>query len=545
MTLDATRRALLARSAVVLGGGWAGVAGAQPSAAGSGTPPATPSTGITRGSTAGPGGALEYRSAREVADDLRRRRYSSLELTDHLIARIERRDVAINAVVVRDFERARQAAREADTALARGEQRPLLGVPMTVKESFRVAGLPTTWGLPQARNFTAGEDALIVARARSAGAVLLGKTNVPLTLDDWQSYNEIYGVTRNPWDPARTPGGSSGGAAAALAAGFVPLELGSDIGGSLRVPAHFTGVMAMKPTLGLVPTRGHTPPGPNSPLPRNDDLVVVGPMARSAGDLALLFDVIAGPDELTTGVGYRLALRPPRHERLAGHRVLMIDTHPLVPTAAPVGAALERLADRLVRSGVKVERSHPLLPDLAEQARNYMRLLLSFSAAFWPPAIYQDLRNAGGMFATDDRSLAAERARGIGLSHRDWLIADIARSRFQQQWRALFAEVDVVLCPPMPVTAFAHDHSMPQHQRRLEVDGKPYPYPDVGLVWAAPATAMGLPAVVMPVDRGDSALPIGVQIIGPHLEDRTVLAFAAHIEREFGGFEPPPGYAAP
>ena len=192
---------------------------------------------------------------------MRRKRFSSLELTDHLIARIERRDAAINAVVVRDFERAREAARAADAALARGDQRPLLGVPMTVKESFNVAGLPTTWGIPQARNFRANDDALIVARARKAGAVLLGKTNVPIVLDDWQSYNAIYGVTRNPWNLERTPGGSSGGSSAALAAGFAPLELGSDIGGSLRVPAHFTGVMALKPTLGLVPSRGHIPPG--------------------------------------------------------------------------------------------------------------------------------------------------------------------------------------------------------------------------------------------------------------------------------------------
>ena len=541
-TPDRARRALLARVAAVAGGGWTAVAAAQPGSAAPGPAAATAPTPVPSGSRAISGEPPDYLSARRLADDLRRRRYSSLELTDRLIARIERRDTAINAVVVRDFERARQAARDADAALARGEQRPLLGVPMTVKESFNVAGLPTTWGIPQARSFRADEDALIVSRVRSAGAVLLGKTNVPLTLDDWQSYNAIYGVTRNPWDLERTPGGSSGGAAAALAAGFVPLELGSDIGGSLRVPAHFTGVMGLKPTLGLVPTRGHAPPRA-TPLPRYDDLAVVGPMARNAGDLALLFDVIAGPDELTHGIGYRLALRPPRHAQLAGHRVLMIDSHPLVPTATPVRAALERLADRLVRSGVKVERGHPLLPDLAEQARNYMRLLLSFSAAFWPPAVYDELKNAGAAFAPDNRTLAAERARAIGLSHRDWLLADIARARFQVQWRALFAEVDVVLCPPMPVTAFAHDHSMPQHRRSLEVDGKPYPYSDVGLVWAGPATSMGLPAAVVPVDRGASALPIGVQIIGPHLEDRTVLAFASHLEREFGGFAPPPGPA--
>jgi amidase len=521
MSADPQRRSLLCRAAALAGGGWAGLAAGQ----------AAPSA---------PADAVEYLSAAQVGEALRRKRFSSLELTDHLIARIEKRDAAINAVVVRDFERAREAARAADSGLARGEARPLLGVPMTVKESFNVAGLPTTWGIPQARNFRASDDAVIVARARSAGAVLLGKTNVPIVLADWQSYNAIYGVTRNPWDLQRTPGGSSGGSAAALASGFAPLELGSDIGGSLRVPAHFSGVMALKPSLGLVPSRGHAPPGA-PPLPRHDDLVVVGPMARSAADLALLFDVIAGPDELTTGVGWRLALKPPRHERLANYRVLLIDSHPLVPTAEPVRAALQRLEGRLARSGVKVERSHALLPDLAEVARVYMRLLLSFSAALWPQAQYEQLKDSGAAFTADNRSLEAERARGIGLSHRDWVLADIARTRQQQQWRALFAEIDLVLCPPMPVPAFAHDHSEPQHQRWLQIDGKPYPYLDVGLVWAGPATSAGLPAVVVPIDRGDSPLPIGVQIIGPYLEDRSVLAFAAAIEREFGGFVPPPG----
>lgn len=515
-----TRRHLLTRAAALAGASLAGTTAAQP------------------GRTSN---TMDYLSALQTAEALRARKFSSLELTDHLIARIERRDTEINAVVVRDFDRTRAAAKAADAALARGEQRALLGVPMTVKESFNVAGLPTTWGIPQAKDFKASEDALIVARAKAAGAVVLGKTNVPLALADWQSYNAIHGVTRNPWDPARTPGGSSGGSSAALAAGFGPLSLGSDIGGSLRVPAHFTGVAALKPSLGLVPSRGHAPPGVPA-LPREIDLAVVGPMARSAADLALLFDVIAGPDELTAGVGYRLALKAPRHDRLAAHRVLLLDAHPLVPTATPVRQALERLTDSLARSGLKVERSHRLLPDLADVARVYMRLLMSFSAATWPAALYDELKGLAAGMAPSDRSLAAERARGISLSHREWVFADIARTQMQQQWRALFNEVDVVLCPTMPVTAFAHDHSARQEARRLDIDGQPHSYLDTGFVWAAPATSAGLPAAVVPVDRGNSALPIGVQIIGPYLEDRTVLAFAAMLEREFGGFVAPPGY---
>jgi amidase len=258
--------------------------------------------------------ALAYQSATQLADALRARRLSSLELTDWLIARIERLDTRLNAVIARDFDRARDAAKAADAGLARGDTGPLLGVPMTVKESFNVAGLPTTWGIPEAKAFSARDDALVVSRVRAAGAVILGKTNVPLVLGDWQSYNAIHGVTRNPWDLERTPGGSSGGSSAALAAGFGPLSLGSDLGGSLRVPAHFCGIAALKPTHGLVPSRGQVPPGAPA-LPREPDLAVVGPMARTVDDLVRLFDVIAGPDEQGLGVGFRLALprRAKRH----------------------------------------------------------------------------------------------------------------------------------------------------------------------------------------------------------------------------------------
>ena len=486
--------------------------------------------------------ALDYQPATQLADALRARRLSSLELTDHLIARIERLDTRLNAVVVRDFDRARDAAKAADAALARGDSAPLLGVPMTVKESFNMAGLPTTWGIPQAKGFRARDDALIVSRVRAAGAVILGKTNVPLVLGDWQSYNAIHGVTNNPWDLERTPGGSSGGSAAALAAGFGPLSLGSDIGGSLRVPAHFCGVAALKPSFGLVPSRGQVPPGA-PPLPREADLAVVGPMARTVGDLTRLLDVIAGPDELGTGVGYRLALRPPRHMALKDYRVVLLDNHPLAPTSLPIRQALERLGGRLERAGVRVQRSHPRLPDLGEVARTYARLLMSFTAAFWPPQTYEQARAAALAIAADDRSLGAEISRGIALSHRDWVAADNARALHQAQFRALFEQVDVVLCPAMAVTAFRHDHSEPAHQRRLDVDGRPAPYSSTGLVWASAATSTGLPAAVVPIDRGDSPLPIGVQIIGPFLEDHSVLAFAAHLEREFGGFVAPPGFA--
>jgi amidase len=489
-----------------------------------------------------PASEWHYLTAKELVAALQARKISAFELVQHTIARIEALDQRLNAVVVRDFERAREAANAADAALARGERRPLLGVPMAIKESYNIAGLPTTWGVPQFKDFMPKDDAVIVSRVKSAGAVVLGKTNVPLTLFDWQSYNEIYGTTNNPWDLGRTPGGSSGGSAAALAAGFGPLSLGSDIGGSLRVPAHYCGIYAHKPTLGLVPRRGHTAP-PSPALWREDDLAVVGPMARGAADLALALDVIAGPDEERAGIGYRLALRPARHEDLKSFRVLVIDAHPLVPTSAAVRTAFDRLSQRLARAGVKVAHGSPLLPDLADSARLYMRLLLSNQAGNWSPDLYDQARSAAQVLTPDDKSLAAERTRGAVMSHRDWIAADVARARLQQQWSALFREWDVVLCPPTPTPAIPHDHSLPQEARRIDIDGKASPYLDTFLVWAELATSPGLPATAAPIDRSDTGLPIGVQIVGPYLEDRTTIAFAELLEREFGGFVPPPGYA--
>src|SRR5271169_102608 len=328
---------------------------------------------MTETSSSHPAAQWAYRSAGELAQSLLKKEISALELTDQFIARIEALDGDLNAVPVRDFARAREAAKAADAALARGERRPLLGVPITVKESYNIAGLPTTWGIPAFKDFVAQEDALAVMRLKAAGVVILGKTNVPFVLGDWQSYNDIHGATNNPWDKTRTPGGSSGGSSAALAAGFGPLSLGSDIGGSLRTPAHYCGVYAHKPTLNLVPPRGHRVPGT---VQRLSDLAVIGPMARSAADLDLALEVTAGPDETHDGIAYRISLPAPRHERLRDFRVLVIDDHPLLPTAGAVRAALDRLSQQLAKAGAEVAHASPLLPDIAASGRLYMRLLM-------------------------------------------------------------------------------------------------------------------------------------------------------------------------
>ncbi|WP_244203264.1 amidase family protein, partial [Streptomyces rhizosphaericus] len=301
-----------------------------------------------------------FLTAEELAAALRAGEVTSAELTDEAIARIERDDKAINAICVPDFDRARAAARDADQARARGEDRPLLGIPVTVKESYNVAGLPTTWGMPPHRNYLPAEDAVQVSRLRAAGAVVLGKTNVPMGLQDIQSFNEIYGTTNNPWDHGRTSGGSSGGSAAALASGFGALSIGSDIAGSLRTPAHFCGVYAHKPTLGLVANRGMVPPTAPA-LPAALDLAVVGPMARTARDLTLLLDVMAGPDPLTLGVAHEVTL----HARPHGgpgrdERMVVEDQDPEVAESLVAGGRQGHLVchteRQRVRSGHDVEQ---------------------------------------------------------------------------------------------------------------------------------------------------------------------------------------------
>jgi amidase len=408
---------------------------------------------------------------------------------------------------------------------------------MTVKESYDIAGLPTTWGVPQHRDFVPAQDAVQVSRIKAACAVVLGKTNVPLGLQDIQTFNEIYGTTRNPWNHDRTSGGSSGGSAAALAAGFGALSLGSDLAGSLRTPAHFCGVYAHKPTLGLAASRGMVPP-PGPALPADLDLAVVGPMARTARDLTLLLDVMAGPDPLTHGTAYQLSLPPARHQQLDDFRVLVLDEHPLIPTSAAVRAGVRRVADALADGGARVERHTPLLPDLAESGTLYTQLMFSGAVARFPMEGYEQVRAVAAGLSPDDRSLDATRLRSIVFTHRDWMAANHRRELHRHGWRQLFAEFDAVVCPITPTPAFPHDHNPNPMERRISIDGGQHPYFDQ-LVWAGLATMPGLPATAIPTGRSPEGLPVGVQLIGPMFEDRTPLRLAELLEPRLGGFQPP------
>lgn len=485
---------------------------------------------------------MEYRSATELVAALQSWKVSSVELVRNAIASIEADDGRINAVVVRDFDRAMEAARAADAARRHGDRKPLLGIPMTVKESFNVADLPTTWGIPGKMQGRAIDDAVAVARLKSAGAIVIGKTNVPRMLADWQTYNVDYGVTNNPWDVTRTPGGSSGGAAAALAAGYVPLEFGSDIGGSLRVPAAFCGVYAHKPTWNLVPGRGHVPPGvPRLSIAPPLDLAVVGPMARSVDDLALALAATAGPDD-AEAVAMSLRLPPPRHAHLRDFKILVLDEHPLMPTEGAIRAALAALAERLAGAGCKVAHSHPGLPDLSVIGVQFATLLMSIFGADLPDDAYAQAQARaqgqvqGASMLPADR-LSAAGASGLALTHRDWIWADRARTAIADRWRVFFREWDAVICPVMPTVAFRHDHR-DMKDRETMVDGKRLRY-DQQSMWISIATLTGQPATAIPIGTS-GGLPVGVQIIGPYLEDRTTIALAGLIEHEFGGFVRPP-----
>ena len=481
---------------------------------------------------------LHFQSATNLVAALANKEISSEELVETTISRIEDLDKEINSVVVRDFERARASAKIADKAIAQHKRLPLLGLPITVKESFNISGLSTTWGNPQYKDWHPNDDALITARLKKAGAIIIGKTNVPFMLRDWQSYNELYGTTNNPWDLSRTPGGSSGGGAAALAAGFTSLELGSDFGGSIRVPANYCGVYGHKPSIDLVALRGSGPPtSPASPNPLSD-LIVAGPMARTATDLTLALNVLAGPDKLWDGQGYQLALPPSRHKDLSHFRVLILDSHPLCPTATIVSKTIDDLIKRLTKSGVTISQDAGCIPDLAEITQTYMQLFAAYSAGNIPIEKYNKLAAITKKLDPHDMGIEACIMRGFSLTHRDWLTVMRTRNELRQQFRNIFKDFDLVLCPVMPTPAFPHNHSK-HEKRQIEIDGSLFPFSNQ-FAWASIATVFGLPATVAPIGFSNNGLPIGIQIIGDYLEDYTTIGFADLLEREFGGFSVPP-----
>lgn len=453
-------------------------------------------------------GVLGFKSALELAELIRSKQLSSVELTRYFIERIERYDESLNAIPVRHFDRALAAAETADEALARGELLgPLHGLPMTIKESYDIAGLPTTWGNPEWKDNIAATDSATVRRFKNAGAHFMGKTNVPFMLGDFQSYNAIYGTTNNPWDLGRGPGGSSGGSAAALAAGMTGLDSGSDIGGSIRNPAHFCGVYGHKPTWGIVPPQGHAPPGVVS----TPDLAVVGPLARSAEDLKQAMDIVSGADHLNKP-GWRLDLPGPRMTSLGDLRVALLPDHGASPVSREVADRVAMVGDVVAKKGARV--SATARPDFVsgQGFETYRGLLLAVT---------------GG---PEDN-----------IDHQSWMGLDNERTYYRMGWQSFFQDWDVLICPIMPTPAFAHDQT-DLMTRVLEVNGEPVPYFQQ-VFWASIATLSYLPSTIFPTGLSREGLPIGLQVIGAEFDDETTMEFARLMADEIGGFQPPPGYA--
>jgi amidase len=474
-----------------------------------------------------------FAGATRMLRALRERSVSAVELLDLHLRRIERFNPALNAIVVPNFDEARGAAQAADEARAHGQDGPLLGLPLTLKDCLYVRGLPTTGGVPERAHSIAEADSRVVARLRAAGAVIMGKTNVPPYAGDWQSTNPLFGRTNNPWDLDRTPGGSSGGSAAALAAGLTPLEFGGDLAGSIRIPAAFCGLYGHKSSETALPRSGHFP-GPNTPNPVIA-MAVQGPLARTSEDLELALDVAAGPD-LGEEVAWRVAIPPARHERLSDFRVALLPSIPWVPVDAEITKALERLAAHLVGAGAAVGATQPHgFGDLRSFHGLYQSILAAITAAGRPEE--ERRAEALALRAADPES---PWARGLDGSASDYILWFSRRAQYRAAFRAFFQEWDLLLAPITLGPAFLHTDA-PWSERKLIVNGQPVDY-GLQSVYPSLANLTGQPATAFPVGFTRSGLPIGLQAIGPYLEDHTPIRFAALLAPEIGGFQPPPGY---
>lgn len=467
------------------------------------------------------------KSAAELLAMLRRRQISSVELLGAFRDTIERHDGAINAVVQTDYEGALRNAAAADEARARssgtGELGPLHGLPMTVKEAFDVAGMPTTWGMESHRGNIAGRNADAVDRLVDAGAIVFGKTNVPAGLADCQTFNPLFGLTSNPWNPDVTCGGSSGGSAAALAAHFTPIELGSDLAGSIRTPAHFCGVFSHKPSYRLVSQVGHSP----SPTLEQPDLAVAGPMARSAEDLALMLELLAGP-AAHDAAAWRVRLPKPRFDRLSDFRVAVLSNHPACDVDSGMVAAIEELAAELRRSGAQVEDKVEWPIDLESCFHDYMIMIRAVSLGHAPRHVLEPLIAEAAQLSDHDRGYRAAVRRAAALSHHAWSQIDRRRQDLRLAWLDFFRDYDVVLCPVHSSLAFAHDMTEPREDRTILVNGKAQDYNNY-LFWPAIAGLSYLPSTVRPIGWVNG-LPAGVQLIGPYLEDMTTIRFAGLLD---------------
>lgn len=485
-----------------------------------------------------------YLSARQWLSNLRKGQVSSRELLETYIARVEQLNPKINAVVATDFENARKRADAADVAFARGEHwGPLHGLPMTIKDTYEVIGMPTTAGSPSLKEHRAKQNAVAVQKLIDAGAIIFGKTNVPLFGGDLQSYNKVYGTTNNPCDLQRTPGGSSGGAAAALAAGLTPIELGSDIGGSIRTPAHYCGVFGHKSSHGIISMRGHIPGPPG--LLSEPDLAVAGPMARHAEDLQLMLDVLVGANP-SQALGWQVKLPSCKQKSLKEMRVLAWFDDPLCVIDQEMRGHYASLVTQLRDAGAQVDEGVPLGMHLEQFYAPYLNLLGSVVGLSQKPAerllmLWASplMKKLGARFKLPP--LIEHYAQGAGQSHASWVRENEIRMRLIEKIRPVFDQYDVILAPITPTTAIKHLQKPELPFRKIKVNGEMRSYME-HLMWISMATLLGLPATSAPITRSREGLPINVQIIAGPYQDKLSIKFASLMTKLTGGFSKPFGY---
>lgn len=479
---------------------------------------------------------LVWKSAVEQVAALNGREVSAVEVLDCHVAQTDAHNERLNLVVTRDLERAYERARQIDDDRANGRAvGPIAGLAMTVKDSLMTAGVRTTSGAPELSTYVPDRDAATVARLRSAGAVIWGKTNLPIYANDVQSYNDVFGVSNNPWDVSRSVGGSSGGSAGAVAAGFSPLEVGSDIAGSIRNPAAMCGVVGHKPSYGIVSAKGQIP-GPPGTLTQAD-LAVVGPFGRTSADCALALDLLAGPDDWHEGA-WQLRLPMPRRSSISGLRVAVWANDPYCPVDPQIEQAIRNVATSLEGHGAIVDDSaRPVGFDFAKADLTFWNLLGGALSGSWS----LDEIEAMALQVAAGNDVAGELGvNGATLRHRSWLTNNERRLQMRARWREFFSSWDVVLAPVSPTAAIPHDHSSPQSQRTITVAGQTRSYLDQ-MRWMGLFGLAYLPVTCVPVGLMDGKLPIGMQIVGPYLEDRTTLAVAQLVEGITGGTKRPIG----
>ena len=479
---------------------------------------------------------LAYKSAKELAKLIKDKEISSFELLEYYIARVEKFNPDINAIIVKNYEEAYEIAKKADELISKGKTLgPLHGVPMTLKESYSLNGTALTFGIPEFKDNISDSDALSVERLKNAGAVIFGKTNVPIRLADFQSYNDIYGTTNNPWDLTKIPGGSSGGSAAALAAGLTGFETGSDIGGSIRNPAHYCGVFGHKPTWGLLPPRGHALPGGVA----QPDLSVIGPLGRSAEDIETGVMVMAGPDEIQSA-GLKLDLEKPQKSNLKEYKVAVWTNDEIAPVSQEVQNRVIAVAKTISDAGGEANFDARPDFDINKYKEVYGSLLHPTMASRTTDEDFQKLLDDAQKLDPNDNSEAAFTLRKQVSYVRDYNIANNERTHFRWAWHNFFKEYDAVIAPIMATDAIDHDHGK-YGERTIMVDNDERPYFEQ-IFWAGIAINSYLPSTVIPTGLSDNGLPIGIQIIGPEYGDLKTIGLAKLLEQEGYKFQSPDSY---